>query len=229
MSFPVNRGKRQGEWCVSYYGLVKEPRNGLHGIYQVIGVYDEEDEALADAKRFRLKHDNIGGHFLVHKTGLAEPILDDTAPARQRVKTSDDIDSFYHEQQQQERKRRDREREEVLRRQRLTEQEELAYDDPATLESYSKLKMRETAVRSALAHHRQEVTYYEGRLAFLEKELADRDTQYPSYSGQWEEFVKKEREKGPVAAVLAGAELVGARTEHGGTSGLAPPLETLPE
>lgn len=226
MSFPVNRGKKQGEWCVSYYGLVREVRNGMHGIYQVIGVYDDEDDALADAKRLRLKNDNIGGHFLVHKTGYAEPILDDSAPSRQRVKTSNDIESFYHEQQQEERKRRDREREEVLRRQRLVEQEEIAYDDPATLDSYSKLKMRENSVTSALAHHRREVAYYEERLASLKKELADRDAQYPEYAGKWEAFVKEEREKESAAAAKGRAGRLG---NGGGLSGLAPLLETLPE
>lgn len=189
---PVVKGKRQGEWCVSWYALAKEPINDLHGFYIMVGTYDDEAEAEKEGKRVRLAIKNIGGRVKVHRTGHYEPLLGDDADyAANRKKVSEDAASMHSIKHQEELEKRRKEKEEIDARQRELEEEQTMFEDPNSIESYAQLHVRRRMLEETLVSQEHNLIAARKKLEELHSEITDSDTTHPTFKDEWRAFIKQ--------------------------------------
>jgi hypothetical protein len=186
----VHKGKRQGDWCVTYYALGKEPINDMHGFFINVGTYDTEAEAEKDAKRIRLELKNIGGRVRVHMTGHAEALLgDDAKYASNKKLVSDDVNSMHSIKQQEDHAKRIAEKKQIEERRKAVEDEEKMYEDPNSIESYAQLHIRRRMMEETMVAQEQSVKMAQQKMAELKAEITERDVATPDYKDQWRKLI----------------------------------------
>jgi len=187
-SIGVQKGHKQGDYCVSYYALVKEPVNSVYGMFLNVGNYDTLEEAEKEASRIRLNI-KCGGRVLAHRTGYVEPLLGEERPHGKKKKISEDLSSIYNlkAQEQAEKERRERAEIERKRREALEEQEE----DPTSLDYYARLQFRVKMLKDSITLQEQNLATDREKLLLLSKELEERTEANQDYEGKWVQHLQE--------------------------------------
>lgn len=188
----THRGRRQPEYCVTWYALGKEPINDLHGMFINIGTYDTLKEAEDDAKRIRLEINNIGGRVRVHMTGHPEGLFgDDFKYANNRKLVGDDMNLMHNAKEQEAREKRAEEKRQIEQRRKDTENEEKMLDDPTSLESYAQLHIRRRMMEETMVAQAQNLKLAQAKMAELKQEIETRDGVTPDFQNQWRQLIKE--------------------------------------
>jgi len=191
-ALPVLKGVRQGEYCVSFYCLGRQPLNDLHGFYTVCGTYDSQVEAERDAQRLRLSLKSIGGRVKVHLTGHHEGLFGDDAKYQANKKlVSADEQSMFSQKAQEEVEKRRREREEIVEREKQLKLEQELLDDPTNLESYAQLHVSRRMLEESVAAQEHALKSEQKKLEKLRARIAARDTEQPQHAEEWRAFVRE--------------------------------------
>lgn len=192
-TLPICKGERQGQYCVSFYCLGRQPINDLHGLYTVIGTYDRLEEAEQDAERIRLQLNSIGGRVKVHQTGYPERLLgDDAKYASDRKLVSSDEASLLSLKARAEAEKKRRERQEIERKRRELLEEEKLLDDPNSLEAYAKLQVSRRMLEESIFAEEQQLIARRQRLTELRAKIAEREQVHAEFSEQWRDFVAQQ-------------------------------------
>lgn len=187
----VHKGRRQPDFCVTYYALAREPLNDLHGFFINVGTYDTEKEAEAEAKRIRLELKNTGGRVRVHMTGHPEGLLGDDAKYGQNKKlVSDDIHSMHSIKQQEEAEKRRLEKQQIEQRRKELELEQQLYDDPNSLESYAQLHVRRRMMEETIVAQVHNLNLARKKMEELRAEITERDRVTPTFKDEWRGLIK---------------------------------------
>lgn len=188
----THRGRRQPEYCVTWYALGKQPINDLHGIFINVGTYDTLKEAEDDATRIRLEIKDVGGRVRVHMTGHPEALHgDDFKYATNRKLVGDDMNLMHNAKEQEAREKRAEEKRQIDQRRKETEQEEKELDDPTSLESYAQLHIRRRMMEENIVAQAHNLKVAQVKMIELKKEISERDEVKPEYQHQWRGLIKE--------------------------------------
>lgn len=192
--YPSLKGRRQGDYVVSFYVLGKEKLNDLHGFYSVVGIYDTEEEASKEAKRIKMMliDKNLPGRVVVHLTGKIEGLLgDDSTYHRNKVLIREDEDAITRDRKEEEALKEKKRKEELLEKQKQVIEEKDEQVDPNSLNHYTKLRVQVHIINKFLESQTKTLDSNKEALAKLQSEIDAKNKEFPEYKEQWFDNFKK--------------------------------------
>lgn len=206
-----------GQECFLYtYVLLKEPKDGIIGLFKFFSAHDDVEKCKSDFIRVADTNQQcpmkwgISGEWEVIRTpetdvdgtidivkfpGEDEEFMGEKLPTRdvpkdiesfQSVKDRASIDTFKTNVKM----KMEEEKRVQLRKQAMEElQGEL--DDPKSISSYAQLHWKRLTQKSAIAEYQEKVKEAQASLMKTLKELNVRKRQFPHYENQWQNEIRR--------------------------------------